>query len=104
MTRADEQALLITKYTSPPLTLPVNPFDLSAHHTEYPVGMMAWSGISSDSQVSMRQIMLQSLIFLWKEIIARSSHSLLSTDGGQQYKTDVGFYYPSRSEGINRSS
>lgn len=81
MTRADEQALLITKYTSPPLTFPDNPSDLSARNT---VGMMAWSGISSDSQVSVRQIMLQSLIFLWKDFLARSSHSLLSTDGRQQ--------------------
>lgn len=73
-------ATLIVKYMPPPLTYPDNTFDLLARNTENTVGMMPWSDVSSDSQVSVRQIKLQSLISLCKEILAHSSHNLWSKD------------------------
>ncbi len=41
---------------------------------------MAESGTTADIQVSVRQIMQQSLVSCWYEMCARSSQSLLSSD------------------------
>ncbi len=41
---------------------------------------MAESGTIADIQISVRQIMQQSLVSRWYEMRARSSHSLLSSD------------------------
>ncbi len=60
------------KHTPPPLLFPDKLGIISARCTEKPVGSMAKSGLSRDIQVSVRQIMEQSLISLWKEIRAQS--------------------------------
>ncbi len=72
--------LLIKKQTPPPLLFPVSSFVLSEQWTENPVSLMAESGTFADIQVSVRQIMLQSLVSRWYEMRARSSQSLLSSD------------------------
>ncbi len=54
--------LLIKKQTPPPLLFPVSSFVLSQQWTENPVSLMAESGTFADIQVSVRQIMLQSLV------------------------------------------
>lgn len=53
--------LLIKKQT-PPLLFPVSSFDLSAQCTENSVSSIAESGTSTDIQVSVKQIMQQSLV------------------------------------------
>ncbi len=55
-------------------------FVLSERCTEKPVSSMAESGTIADIQVSVRQIMQQSLVSRWYEMCARSSQSLLSSD------------------------
>ncbi len=54
--------LLIKKQMPPPLLFPVSSFVLSEQWTENPVSLMAESGTFADIQVSVRQIMLQSLV------------------------------------------
>ncbi len=72
--------LLIMKHTPPPLLFPERSGILSARCTEKPVGSMLKSGTSQDIQVSVSQIIEQSLISHWKEIRALSSQSLFSRD------------------------
>ncbi len=72
--------LLIKKQMPPPLLFPVSSFVLSEQWTENPLSLMAESGTFADIQVSVRQIMLQSLVSRWYEMRARSSQSLLSSD------------------------
>ncbi len=54
--------LLIKKQTPPALLFPVSFFVLSERCTENPVSSMAESGTIADIQVSVRQIMQQSLV------------------------------------------
>ncbi len=71
--------LLIKKQTPPPLLFPVSSFVLSEWCTENLVSSMAESGTIADIQVSVRQIMQQSLVSRWYEMRDRSSQSLLSS-------------------------
>ncbi len=64
----------------PPLFFPVSSFVLSEQCTENPMSLMAESGTIADIQLSVRQIMQQSLVSRWYEMRARSSQSLLSSD------------------------
>ncbi len=81
--------LLIKKHTPPPLLFPVSSFVLSERCTEKPVSSMAESGSIADIQVSVRQIMQQSLVSHWYKMIygARSSQSLFSSDWTLASKT-----------------
>jgi hypothetical protein len=65
------------KHTPPPLFFPESSLFLSARCTENPDGCMDGDSISQESHVSVKQNMLQSKMFLWKEILALSLSTLL---------------------------
>ncbi len=62
MLLSSHHELLIKKQTPPPLLFPVNSFILSTRCTENLESSMAESVIFTDSHVSVRQIMQQSLV------------------------------------------
>ncbi len=72
--------LLIMKHTPPPLVLPASAV-LSIRKTEkLSDGVTAVSGTESVSHVSVKQMMLQSLMSRWKLILALRSSILFSKD------------------------
>ncbi len=72
--------LLIKKQTPPPLFFPVNYLIQSTRCMENLESLMVESGISTDCQVSVRQLTQQSHVSRWYDMCVRSSQSLLSSD------------------------
>lgn len=55
------QPLFTMKHNSPPLRFPERSLDLSTWNTKNLVGLIVWSGISSDNQVLVKHKMLSAL-------------------------------------------
>ena len=66
--------------TYTPVFFPERSLFVSARWTENPTGCTDSDSIFRESHVSVKQSMLQSLMSLWKEILALSSSILLSRD------------------------
>lgn len=77
-----QHKLLIMKHTPPPFAFPGVSFLSCPRDVQRSqlLAVLDREGVARESQGSVKQIMLQSLVSLWKEIFALSSSTLLSKD------------------------